>query len=417
MTVHPDRIGKVPGRRQQLPWNDLTVSDGGAQSGCQAQIDGSLVGGKGQVEFSQTGRALFEKLSLQVRPGAQYTPAMRKPEFNEQNPAVIREILDTARYGHLATISPEGEPEVHPLNFAVVGDQVCFHGSSRGFLAARLGKPARFAVEDRTAWIPSHWRHPEMACPATTFYRSVQVRGRLEPVNRKAEVLAAFMARYQPEGGHLPLEDPRYAGPLQALTVAGINLEKVTCRVKMGQHLSPEMRRRVYDNLVIRGDRQCALEMARVDPTLSSGETEGDLVWTDDPRRVPVDQLHPMLDATYWAAGRPRHVVARDLMESALIVAALADDRLVAFARVSSPHDRIGFLFDVVVRQECRGRGVGARLLRRLLAHPRLNGALTRLFLETRDAMDFYARFGFVRARRSPRNGGTWLMVKERLEG
>lgn len=338
---------------------------------------------------------------------------MRKPQFRETDPLVAREILESARYGHLATVGPGGEPEVHPLNFVLLDDTVCFHASPKGFLAGRVGQPARFAVEDRTTWIPSHWRHPEMACPATTFYRSVQVRGVLEPVPRKAEVLAAFMARYQPEGKHLPLDDARYAGPLDALLVAGLKVEDLSCRVKMGQHLPEAMRRRVFENLVLRGDRAAALEMARVDPDLSPPEVDGELLWTEDPRQVPLDQLHPLLDRTYWAAGRPRHVVARDLEVSAVTLAALRGQEFVAFARIGSPHDKIGFLFDVVVREESRGQGIGSRLLTRLLNHPRVRHGFERLFLETRDAQDFYARFGFVKARRSPRNGGTWLMVRE----
>ena len=55
---------------------------------------------------------------------------------------------------------------------------------------------------------------------------------------------------------------------------------------------------------------------------------------------------------------------------------------------------RVAWLLDVVVRPDWRGRGLGSAIVRLLVEHPRARGA-RELRLRTRDAQNFYARFGF----------------------
>lgn len=330
----------------------------------------------------------------------------RRAEFQETRWEVAGDILARARYGHVATVGADGLPQVWPLNYVLLDGALYFHGSPRSGLSGCAGRPVAFTAEDSLAWIPSSWRHPEMACPATTYYRSVQVHGVLEPSTDKARVLEAFMARYQPQGGYRPLAEPRYAGSLKELVVLRLPVGDWTCRVKMGQHLPVRQRLRVHDALLRRGrrgDREVAGRMRQANPDLARTGP-----WTDDPADVPVDQLHELLDRTYWAAGRPRHTVQRHLWESDLTVAAVEEGRLLAYARVASPGRGVAWLFDVVVREGLRGRGLGTELLRRLLEHPRME-RLPKLFLSTRDAMDFYRRFGFQVLKQGP----STLMLRE----
>jgi len=202
--------------------------------------------------------------------------SVRRKEFSQNGVEHAEEILDSARYGHLVTLDEDGQAETRPINYARLGDEIYFHCSPRGALAARAGTTALLAVEDTLTWMPSYFRHAEMACPATTYYRSVQVRGSLRAVSsarEKAEALAAFMRRYQPEGGHLPIESgsDRYDGPLKTLCVLALRLFSWTCKVKMGQHLTPQMRAHVHDQLLERndpGDADCAREMRRANADL-----------------------------------------------------------------------------------------------------------------------------------------------------
>lgn len=125
--------------------------------------------------------------------------------------------------------------------------------------------------------------------------------------------------------------------------------------------------------------------------------------------------MFALLATTCWAAKRPREIVARHLRETMLSLAAMDGDRVVAYARVEATRPRdILWLFDVVVDAERRGQGLGSQLIERPLAHPVLADA-ARIFLDTRDRMRFYSRFGFDELKRSDRNGGRSLMLRERV--
>jgi N-acetylglutamate synthase-like GNAT family acetyltransferase len=68
---------------------------------------------------------------------------------------------------------------------------------------------------------------------------------------------------------------------------------------------------------------------------------------------------------------------------------------LIGFPRVVTDLATYGYLTDVVVTTERRGRGIGTWLTECILAHPDLQG-FRRLALLTRDAEALYAEAGFV---------------------
>ena len=56
--------------------------------------------------------------------------------------------------------------------------------------------------------IPSYFSDSELACFGTQFFRSVVVKGEValvEDLEEKARLLAALMAKFQPEGKHAPI--------------------------------------------------------------------------------------------------------------------------------------------------------------------------------------------------------------------
>ncbi len=340
---------------------------------------------------------------------------MRRKEFLETAEPVIREIFRRASHGHLA-LYDDGYPHALPLNFVVHGGHLYFHGTPHGMLVEQLGQPVSFTAQDMMSWIPSTWRHPRNACPATTFYRSASCQGRLEAVEElpiKATVLEAFMSKYQPEGGHQPIEadDKAYAGPLRALAVARLSLRRAVAKVKMGQNLTADQRHRVLEGLEERArpeDRWVALEMRRLGG--DEAAERGSFRWTDDPRQVPLADLTALLKVTYWAKDRETHEIEQHLRDSYLTLGCLDQGKLVAYARLGSPGRKIAYLFDVVVAPPYRGRGLGQELLRKLFSHPRA-ASLEKILLDTRDAMTLYEKFSFRRLETSTRNGGSTLML------
>ena len=69
--------------------------------------------------------------------------------------------------------------------------------------------------------------------------------------------------------------------------------------------------------------------------------------------------------------------------------------RQIGFARVITDYAVFGYLADVFVLAEFRGRGVARHLLKAILEHPDVRG-LKLLLLRTRDAHGLYAQFDFT---------------------
>ncbi|HEX7640196.1 MAG TPA: GNAT family N-acetyltransferase [Burkholderiaceae bacterium] len=115
---------------------------------------------------------------------------------------------------------------------------------------------------------------------------------------------------------------------------------------------------------------------------------------SSDPGRMDVDAIHAFLATAYWSPGVPRAVVARAIANS-ICFGAFHEGAQVGFARVITDRATFGYVSDVYVLPEHRGRGLAGRLVEAIRAHPDLRG-LRRMMLATRDAHGLYARFGFA---------------------
>jgi GNAT superfamily N-acetyltransferase len=114
----------------------------------------------------------------------------------------------------------------------------------------------------------------------------------------------------------------------------------------------------------------------------------------DDRDRVDVDAVYRFLsEEAYWVPGRDRATIDRLVRGSTRVIGVYRGDELVGFARVMSDDSNMAWLGDVFVLSDHRGRGLGVELVREAVEHPP-HRALT-WFLNTRDAHDLYARFGF----------------------
>ena len=113
---------------------------------------------------------------------------------------------------------------------------------------------------------------------------------------------------------------------------------------------------------------------------------------TDDPARLDFDRVCALLHSTYWASRRSREVIEKSLRHS-MNFSLLRHGAQVGFTRVITDYCTHGYLCDVVIAEEHRGRGVGKWMMRQILEHPALSGCRIDLF--TRDAQEFYRPFGF----------------------
>ena len=86
-----------------------------------------------------------------------------------------------------------------------------------------------------------------------------------------------------------------------------------------------------------------------------------------------------------------------------------ADGRLVAFARVLTDQTARAFIFDVIVAADCRGYGLGRRVVDEVLSHPAVrNVELVELYCRP-ELVRFYERMGF-----SSPDSGVVLMRRRR---
>lgn len=177
---------------------------------------------------------------------------MRRTELYSDEEAVFRELADEVMAGYLALVTADGTPRSIALNFAALGHDIVFHGAQAGekhdlIQAAPL---AGFTIVKEYSYIPSHWSAPRYACPATQFFKSVEIKGRCEPVTdlqEKADALNAMMIKHQPEGHYDPIDPavPQYAKALAHVGVFAVRCAEWTGKVKFGQN-EPEKLRRIF---------------------------------------------------------------------------------------------------------------------------------------------------------------------------
>jgi nitroimidazol reductase NimA-like FMN-containing flavoprotein (pyridoxamine 5'-phosphate oxidase superfamily) len=183
---------------------------------------------------------------------------MRRDELSCDDPALFTEVAAAADVGCLALVTPSGWPRAVALNFCALGGRIYFHGALDGEKHAAADVPggarAGFTMTVPYSMIPSTWSAPDHACPATHFFKSVEIKGRCVLVDdpaEKARALQALMDKYQPEGGFRPIDaaDPRYAKALEGVGVFRIDPESWSGKVKFGQNEPERLRRRFVAEL------------------------------------------------------------------------------------------------------------------------------------------------------------------------
>ena len=110
-----------------------------------------------------------------------------------------------------------------------------------------------------------------------------------------------------------------------------------------------------------------------------------------------VRQLTAMYQSEWWTKGRSLTDVEAMLRGSDLLFAyvdTLGD--LAAFARVLTDGVYKAFLFDVIVRADCRGTGLGARIVHDVAANPTLSRVASIELYCKPELAPFYEALGFT---------------------
>lgn len=301
-----------------------------------------------------------------------------------------RALLLSAPYLHLAATGAKGEPILRALNVAPLDDDLCFHGAPVGEKLEALGGRCVLSAVDHVATVPSTFSDAERACPATTLYRSVQVHGRLERVDaphEKARALQAIMERFQPEGGHLPIDPAHeryaelYEREVEGVMVCRVVVDLVDGKAKLAQNRTRAQRQQLLARLWERGapDDLRALELVAHANDSAREDLPSPL---QGPKGVT---LHAWLDPSRLPELAAMHGVARDSVEhealarahlrsAAWVGAVDSQGKLIGSARAIADGLRCAFLCDVVVAAGQGGDEVEQALSALLRAHPAVRG-------------------------------------------
>ena len=113
-----------------------------------------------------------------------------------------------------------------------------------------------------------------------------------------------------------------------------------------------------------------------------------------DKTRLDVPMIHQFLSQqAYWCLNIPLDIVQQSI-ENSVCFGVYQGENQVGFARVVTDLATFGYLADVFILPEHRGRGLSKQLMTFVMNYPPLRG-LRRWMLITLDAHGLYTQFGF----------------------
>ena len=173
----------------------------------------------------------------------------------------IIEFLETLEYGTLA-LSIDNLPYSLPINFVTLNGAFYFHGSKKGrkVEAVKANYNASFSAVKAYSIIASYMSSKDgLACPATQFFKSVSIDGKIEIVEKeqvKIDALNALMCKLQSEGCYKDLNDPVYKKAIGATNVLKLTPINSNLKLKFGQKLNEERFNMIIEHLEQRGTKE-----------------------------------------------------------------------------------------------------------------------------------------------------------------
>jgi GNAT superfamily N-acetyltransferase len=127
---------------------------------------------------------------------------------------------------------------------------------------------------------------------------------------------------------------------------------------------------------------------------------KNDFIISTDKSKLNITLIHTYLSKErYWAKNIPLPVVQQSINGSFCFGVYKKEnnetDTQIGFARVITDYATFGYLADVFISEEYRGKHLSKWLMFEIFNHPELQG-FRRWMLATRDAHGLYGQFGFT---------------------
>ena len=148
-----------------------------------------------------------------------------------------------------------------------------------------------------------------------------------------------------------------------------------------------------------------------------------DFFISTDRSKIDIDLVYNYLNQeSYWAKHVPMDIVVRSIENSFCFGVYKKENNYavtqIGFARVITDKATFGYLADVFILEDYRGRGLSKWLMEEIMNHPELQGFRSWM-LGTKDAHGLYEKFGFKKLQHSERIMRLVLMdgYPEQIEG
>jgi nitroimidazol reductase NimA-like FMN-containing flavoprotein (pyridoxamine 5'-phosphate oxidase superfamily) len=190
------------------------------------------------------------------------------PKLEIKSLANMIDFLNQEKVGRVASIDEQGYPQIIPMNFVYVKNDMIDTLSSNKNIGAvymhshpfgekieniKRNSKVGFEVDSYVCFLPSYYFHPTDASQADTLYVSVVIKGNASIVqnkDEKAEALNALMKKYQKEGGYESLSSNM--ATVREVTVLKVVPDQIRGKYKIGQHWIPRYRLKMARNIIQR---------------------------------------------------------------------------------------------------------------------------------------------------------------------
>ena len=190
------------------------------------------------------------------------------PKLEIKSLANMIDFLNQVKVGRVASIDEQGYPQIIPMNFVYVKNDmidtlssnknigaVYMHSHPFGEKIENIKRYSKvgFEVDSYVCFLPSYYFHPTDASQADTLYVSVVIKGNASIVqnkDEKAEALNALMKKYQKEGGYESLSSNMVS--VREVTVLKVVPDQIRGKYKIGQHWIPRYRLKMARNIIQR---------------------------------------------------------------------------------------------------------------------------------------------------------------------
>jgi len=113
-----------------------------------------------------------------------------------------------------------------------------------------------------------------------------------------------------------------------------------------------------------------------------------------DKTKLDINVIYGFISNSYWGKGRTLQEVENAIAHS-ICFGVYTDDKQIGFARVVSDSTFFGFIMDVFILSDYRGKGYSKELLNTIINDEALKSC-KRWMLRTADAHGLYKQFGFT---------------------